>query len=171
MGLLVNGEWVDQWYETESNKGEFKRQESLFRNWITPDGAPGPTGEGGFAAEAGRYHLYVSLACPWAHRTLIFRSLKGLEDIISVSVVEPLMLERGYPEARLGDLVLEDGQSQSWIGSSLGLLETWRGRAAALSVEASVRGRPGTRVARLAVPALSRLDERTPGSRRRKLVC
>ena len=96
MGLLVNGEWVDQWYETESNKGEFKRQESLFRNWITPDGAPGPTGEGGFAAEAGRYHLYVSLACPWAHRTLIFRSLKGLEDIISVSVVEPLMLEHGW---------------------------------------------------------------------------
>ena len=96
MGLLQQGEWVDQWYETEDNKGEFKRQDSLFRNWITADGSPGPSGEGGFAAEAGRYHLYVSLACPWAHRTLIFRTLKGLEDMISVSVVEPLMLENGW---------------------------------------------------------------------------
>jgi glutathionyl-hydroquinone reductase len=96
MGLLVDGKWVDQWYETESNKGEFKRQDSLFRNWITADGSPGPTGEGGFKAEPGRYHLYVSLACPWAHRTLIFRQLKGLEDLISVSVVEPLMLEHGW---------------------------------------------------------------------------
>jgi putative glutathione S-transferase len=96
MGLLVEGNWVDQWYETESNRGEFKRQESLFRNWITPDGTPGPTGEGGFEAQAGRYHLYVSLACPWAHRTLIFRQLKGLEDVISVSVVEPLMLDQGW---------------------------------------------------------------------------
>ena len=96
MGLLQQGKWVDQWYETEDNKGEFKRQDSLFRNWITADGSPGPSGEGGFAAEAGRYHLYVSLACPWAHRTLIFRTLKGLEDMISVSVVEPLMLENGW---------------------------------------------------------------------------
>ncbi|TDG15190.1 glutathione S-transferase family protein [Seongchinamella unica] len=96
MGLLKEGKWIDQWYETESTKGEFKRQESLFRNWITADGAAGPSGEGGFAAEAGRYHLYVSLACPWAHRTLIFRTLKGLEDMISVSVVEPLMLEHGW---------------------------------------------------------------------------
>lgn len=96
MGLLQQGEWVDQWYETEDNKGEFKRQDSLFRHWITADGSPGPSGEGGFAAEAGRYHLYVSLACPWAHRTLIFRTLKGLEDMISVSVVEPLMLENGW---------------------------------------------------------------------------
>jgi putative glutathione S-transferase len=96
MGLLVDGKWVDQWYETESNQGEFKRQESLFRHWITADGSPGPTGSGGFEAEAGRYHLYVSLACPWAHRTLILRKLKGLEDAISVSVVQPLMLERGW---------------------------------------------------------------------------
>ncbi|RLQ23613.1 glutathione S-transferase family protein [Seongchinamella sediminis] len=96
MGLLQEGKWVDQWYETESNKGEFKRQESLFRNWITADGSAGPSGEGGFRAEAGRYHLYVSLACPWAHRTLIFRALKGLEELISVSVVEPLMLEHGW---------------------------------------------------------------------------
>ena len=96
MGLLVDGAWVDQWYETESNQGAFKRQESLFRDWITADGSPGPAGNGGFKAEAGRYHLYVSLACPWAHRTLIFRQLKGLEDVISVSVVEPLMLEEGW---------------------------------------------------------------------------
>ena len=96
MGLLVDGKWVDQWYETESNQGEFKRQDSLFRHWVTADGSPGPTGNGGFKAEPGRYHLYVSLACPWAHRTLIFRQLKGLEDVISVSVVQPLMLEEGW---------------------------------------------------------------------------
>jgi putative glutathione S-transferase len=108
MGLLVDGNWVDQWYETESNQGEFKRQESLFRHWVTADGSAGPSGESGFKAEAGRYHLYVSLACPWAHRTLIFRQLKGLEDVISVSVVEPLMLEQGwsfsdqYPEQLYG---------------------------------------------------------------------
>ena len=96
MGLLVNGQWVDQWYDTKSSKGEFKRQDSLFRNWVTADGEAGPSGEGGFKAEAGRYHLYVSLACPWAHRTLIMRQLKGLEDLISVSVVEPLMLDQGW---------------------------------------------------------------------------
>ena len=96
MGLLVDGKWVDQWYETESNQGAFKRQESLFRHWITADGSPGPTGSDSFEAETGRYHLYVSLACPWAHRTLILRKLKGLEDVITVSVVEPLMLESGW---------------------------------------------------------------------------
>ena len=96
MGLLVDGQWVDQWYETKSTKGEFKRQDSLFRNWVSADGNAGPSGEGGFKAEAGRYHLYVSLACPWAHRALILRQLKGLEDVISVSVVEPLMLEQGW---------------------------------------------------------------------------
>ena len=96
MGLLVNGRWVDQWYDTQSSKGEFKRQDSLFRNWVTADGEAGSSGEGDFKAEAGRYHLYVSLACPWAHRTLILRQLKGLEDLISVSVVEPLMLDQGW---------------------------------------------------------------------------
>ncbi len=96
MGLLVDGKWVDQWYDTKSSRGEFKRQDSLFRNWVTADGAAGPTGEGGFPAEPGRYHLYVSLACPWAHRTLIMRRLKGLEEMISVSVVEPLMLDQGW---------------------------------------------------------------------------
>jgi len=96
MGLLVKGKWVDQWYDTESTNGEFVRWESAFRNWITADGSAGPSGKAGFKAEPGRYHLYVSLACPWAHRTLIFRALKGLENLISVSVVDPLMLEEGW---------------------------------------------------------------------------
>lgn len=96
MGLLVDGKWVDQWYDTDSNDGKFERSESQFRNWVTADGSAGPTGDGGFRAEAGRYHLYVSLACPWAHRTLIFRALKGLESMISVSVVNPLMREHGW---------------------------------------------------------------------------
>ena len=96
MGLLVQGNWRDQWYDTESTGGEFVRQDAAYRNWVTADGAAGPSGEGGFRAEPGRYHLYVSLACPWAHRTLIFRVLKGLEDVISVSVVHPHMLEHGW---------------------------------------------------------------------------
>ncbi|MBV6273785.1 glutathione S-transferase family protein [Alcaligenaceae bacterium CGII-47] len=96
MGLLVKGEWVDQWYDTSATGGSFVRTDTQFRNWITPDGQPGPSGEGGFAAQAGRYHLVVSLACPWAHRTLIFRTLKGLEDLISVSVVNPYMGENGW---------------------------------------------------------------------------
>ncbi|KQR69132.1 glutathione S-transferase family protein [Rhizobium sp. Leaf341] len=96
MGMLVEGIWHDVWYDTASTKGHFKRSESQFRNWVTAGGEAGPTGEGGFKAEAGRYHLYVSLACPWAHRTLIFRALKGLEDIISVSVVDYLMLSKGW---------------------------------------------------------------------------
>jgi len=96
MGLLVEGTWQDKWYDTKKSKGRFVRQESKFRNWVTADGSPGPEGEGGFAAEADRYHLYVSLACPWAHRTLIFRALKGLEEMISVSVVHPEMLEHGW---------------------------------------------------------------------------
>lgn len=96
MGLLVDGKWHDQWYDTEGSGGRFIRQESQFRNWITADGSPGPSGEGGFKAEAGRYHLYVSLACPWAHRTLIMRAIKGLEEMISVSVVNPLMADHGW---------------------------------------------------------------------------
>ena len=96
MGMLVDGVWHDVWYNTAETRGHFKRAASQFRNWVTVDGAPGPTGVGGFTAEAGRYHLYVSLACPWAHRTLIFRKLKKLEGLISVSIVDPIMLEKGW---------------------------------------------------------------------------
>lgn len=96
MGLLVDGKWHDQWYDTKATDGRFVRSASQFRNWITADGSTGPSGTGGFKAEAGRYHLYVSLACPWAHRTLIFRALKKLENVISVSVVDYLMAEEGW---------------------------------------------------------------------------
>lgn len=96
MGLLVDGKWHDKWYDTEKNDGRFIREESQFRNWITKDGSAGPSGEAGFKAEPGRYHLYISNACPWANRTMIMRKLKGLEDMISVSVVNPLMAENGW---------------------------------------------------------------------------
>ncbi|MGR3635806.1 MAG: glutathione S-transferase family protein [Shimia sp.] len=96
MGLLVDGKWVDQWYDTKSSGGKFVRSASQFRNWITADGSAGPSGIDGFQAESGRYHLYVSYACPWAHRTLIFRALKGLTDHITVSAVHPDMLDQGW---------------------------------------------------------------------------
>lgn len=94
--MLQEGVWVDRWYETRSHGGRFVRRDSRFRSWVTADGSAGPSGSGGFAAEAGRYHLYVSLACPWAHRTLIFRTLKGLEDMISLSVVHWHMGSDGW---------------------------------------------------------------------------
>ena len=96
MGLLVDGRWQDKWYDTQSTGGRFERSQSQFRNWISADGSAGPSGEGGFQAQSGRYHLYVSYACPWAHRTLLMRTLKGLQQHISVSVVHPLMLESGW---------------------------------------------------------------------------
>ena len=96
MGRLINGAWSREWYDTSKSGGAFQRDTSRFRNWVTPDGAAGPSGEGGFKAEAGRYHLYVSHACPWAHRTLIFRALKGLEPLIDISVVHPDMLGEGW---------------------------------------------------------------------------
>ncbi|MFD0911153.1 glutathione S-transferase family protein [Ruegeria arenilitoris] len=96
MGLLVDGTWHDTWYDTKSTGGAFKRSAAQFRNWITADGNAGPSGKDGFKAEAGRYHLYVSLACPWAHRTLIFRQIKELQDLITVSVVHPDMLDHGW---------------------------------------------------------------------------
>ncbi|MBB6227826.1 putative glutathione S-transferase [Polymorphobacter multimanifer] len=96
MGLLVDGAWHDKWYDTDESDGRFVRSDAQFRNWVTPDGAAGPTGDSGFKAEPGRYHLYVSLACPWAQRTLIMRALKGLEDAIPVSIVHWRMREHGW---------------------------------------------------------------------------
>lgn len=111
MGLLVDGQWVDQWYDTKKTGGRFVRTEAQFRNWITADGSAGPTGQAGYKAEANRYHLYVSLACPWASRTLMIRTLKGLEDMISISVVHPLMLEHGWTfeegEGVIGDPIFQ----------------------------------------------------------------
>ena len=100
--MLVDGKWTAEWHpvQAKDEKGGFVRQTSSFRNWVTPDGRAGPTGEGGFAAEAGRYHLYVALICPWASRTLIGRKLKKLDDVISVSVVEPTLTDQGW---RFGD--------------------------------------------------------------------
>lgn len=105
--MLVNGKWTADWQPVQATdaKGGFVRQTSGFRNWVTVDGAPGPTGRGGFKAAAGRYHLYVALICPWASRTLIGRKLKGLEDVISVSVVEPALTDFGW---RFGDFLGAD---------------------------------------------------------------
>ena len=107
MGLLQDGKWVDQWYETKSTGGHFKRKDASFRNWITADGSAGPSGVAGFKAEVGRYHLYISHACPWAHRTMIFRSLKGLADMIPVSVVNWYMRGDGWT-FHAGDGVVAD---------------------------------------------------------------
>ena len=111
MGLLVDGQWVDQWYDTKKTGGRFVRTQTQFRNWITADCSAGPTGQAGYKAEANRYHLYVSLACPWASWTLMIRTLKGLEDMISISVVHPLMLEHGWTfeegEGVIGDPIFQ----------------------------------------------------------------
>ncbi len=115
MGLLVDGQWVDEWYDTDSTGGNFVRSDSQFRNWITADGQAGPTGEAGFKAQAGRYHLYVSLACPWAHRALVFRALKGLEDMISVSVVNPYMGEQGWNFASAPGVVADPVQNANYL--------------------------------------------------------
>jgi len=96
MGMLINGELANSWLDKEIEEGEFKRMESFFRHWVTADGKAGPTGNAGFKAEANRYHLYVSEACPWAHRTVIFRKLKKLENIIGISYVEAAMLDDGW---------------------------------------------------------------------------
>ncbi len=103
MGLLIDGQWYDKWYDTESSDGRFVREDSQFRDWISDDGRTG------FKAESGRYHLYVSLACPWAHRTLIFRRLKKLEDVITISVVHPYMGENGWTFA----------EDESCVGDSI----------------------------------------------------
>lgn len=107
MGLLIDGVWHDQWYNTKKTGGKFVRQASQFRNWVTADGSAGISGKSGFKAEKDRYHLYVSYACPWAHRTLIFRALKGLEEIITISVVHWFMGEHGWTFAE-GEGVIPD---------------------------------------------------------------
>jgi glutathionyl-hydroquinone reductase len=96
MGLLIDGEWHDAWYDTKESRGRFVRTEAQFRNWVTRDGSAGPSGGGGFRAEPNRYHLYVAFACPWAHRTLIFRKLKGIESLITISSVNSFMGEDGW---------------------------------------------------------------------------
>jgi putative glutathione S-transferase len=96
MGMLVDGQWHDVWYDTKASKGRFVRSEAQFRNWVTADGSAGPTGKAGFKAEPDRYHLYVSLACPWAHRTLIYRKLKGLENMLPLSTVNSYMGKEGW---------------------------------------------------------------------------
>jgi glutathionyl-hydroquinone reductase len=95
-GVFVDGVWHSEWYDTSANGGRFVPAEPVFRNWVTADGSAGPSGEAGFAAERGRYHLYVSLACPYAHRTVIFRKLKELESVISISILDPVMGEQGW---------------------------------------------------------------------------
>ena len=107
MGYLKNGEWHDEWAHNDEDSGEFERDESAFRSWITPDGSPGPTGKGGFPAEAGRYRLYISLACPWAHRANAVRHLKGLTDAIELNVVHWLMKDGGW-SFRDGECVTGD---------------------------------------------------------------
>ncbi|MEX2482152.1 MAG: glutathione S-transferase family protein [Gammaproteobacteria bacterium] len=107
MGMLVDGQWHDQWYDTSASGGRFVRADAQFRNWITPDGSAGPSGVGDFPAAAGRYHLYVGHACPWAHRTILFRLLKGLGDMISLSVVHWYMAEQGWTFAA-GEGVIPD---------------------------------------------------------------
>ncbi len=107
MGLLVDGKWHTDWYDTKSTGGKFERKASSFRNWITKDGSAGITGEAGFKAEPNRYHLYVSLACPWAHRAIIYRQLKGLDSMIPMSVVNAYMGENGW-NFEAGDGVVSD---------------------------------------------------------------
>lgn len=112
MGLLVDGQWRDDWYDTKATKGRFVRKAPSFRHWVTSDGRAGPSGEAGFKAEHGRYHLYVSMACPWAHRTLVFRSLKGLEELIPISAVNAYMGDEGWTFAD-GDEVIADSVNQA----------------------------------------------------------
>lgn len=112
MGLLVDGVWKNQWYDTKASGGKFVRSQSRFRDWVTRDGSPAEGRDRGFRAEPGRYHLYVSLACPWAHRTLILRKLKRLEDVVSVDIVHHFMGENGWTFAT------EDGASGDTLFAS-----------------------------------------------------
>ncbi len=109
-GEMIDGVWHTRFHNTKATGGRFKRTEPKFRNWVTGDGSAGPSGTGGFAAARGRYHLYVSLACPWAHRTVVFRKLKGLEDVISMSEVEPVMGDEGWQFGPDADLDTVNGK-------------------------------------------------------------
>ena len=115
MGLLVDGQWQDKWYDTEGSGGRLEREDAGFRNWVTVDGSAGPSGVGGFKAEADRYHLYISLACPWAHRTTIYRQLKGLQDIISLSVVHPFMGDKGWTFAEGAGVIADPIMSADYL--------------------------------------------------------
>jgi len=115
MGLLIDGVWRDQWYDTKGAGGRFVRPRTTFRNWVTSDGKAGSTGGAGFAAAPGRYHLYVSLACPWAHRTLIMRALKGLETLVSLSVVHWRMLEHGWTFAAGPGVIADPVQGAEFL--------------------------------------------------------
>ena len=139
MGLLVEGVWQQDGVRTKD--GQFIRPTTRFRNWVTPDGCAGPSGEGGFAAEAGRYHLYVSLSCPWAHRTVIFRKLKGLENVISMSTVSPDMLQRrlDLQQGRGFDRRFGQRQEQAQRNLSAGRPEIFRPRQRAGAVGQEAR--------------------------------
>src|SRR5690606_38403954 len=132
--MLVDGKWMADWQpvQAKDEKGGFVRQTSTFRNWVTPDGSAGPTGEGGFAAEAGRYHLYVAYICPWASRTLIARKLKKLDEIISLSVVEPALSDQGW---RFGDY---PGSSRDDVNGATYLHELYTRADPAISGRATV---------------------------------
>jgi glutathionyl-hydroquinone reductase len=130
MGLLVDGKWHDVWYDTKASKGRFVRSESQFRNWVTPDGSPGPSGRGGFHAEPNRYHLYVAFACPWAHRTLIMRKLKGLESLIGVSAVNSYMGPEGWTFAPGPEMIPDSVNSVDKLYELYTLADpTYSGRA------------------------------------------
>lgn len=115
-GLFVDGVWQSQWYDTAATGGRFAPTEAVFRNWVTPDGGPGPSGQGGFAAAPGRYHLYVSLACPYAHRTIIFRKLKKLESVISMSILEPVMGDQGWQFSSRSDATADAVNGKQRLG-------------------------------------------------------
>lgn len=109
-------QWENEWYDTKASDGRFVRSDALFRNWITADGSPGPTGIGGFEAAAGRYHIYVSMACPWAHRTLIYRKLKTLEDMISISITRPYMGPLSWSfEPEQGRIFYKEGDEDEYV--------------------------------------------------------
>ena len=115
MVLLVDGQWQDKWYDTKASEGRFEREDAGFRNWVSANGSAGPSGIGGFKAEPNRYHLYVSLACPWAHRTTIYRKLKGLEDMISLSIVHPFMGDKGWTFAEGAGVIADPIVNASYL--------------------------------------------------------